>query len=218
MDDPSLRLPMATTVVVSGPSGVGKTVMITSVLENLSDYFYPVPEIVYRMFKHFQPELMGRFGDRVIFIEGVDLERVTADHRRKVLVVDDLMHDIAPDTLSALFTRHAHHDNFCAIFFVTQSIFDKKNVTARRNAKILLLFKSLQEKLSIKTIALQMYPRDHRFLVDAYESACSVPYKYLCIDMRNEFPDQLRIRDELGIRTHSTTFFCPSNGGSGRKN
>ena len=42
-----------------------------------------------------------------------------------------------------------------------------------------------------------MFPKNTKFLVEAFDDATQVPYGYLLIDLRQETPENMRIRSNI---------------------
>jgi len=66
--------------------------------------------------------------------------------------------------------------------------------TISLNTHYLFLFKNPRDSQQITTLARQMYPGKSQYLIESYQDATKKPYGYLCIDLKAETPDFLRLR------------------------
>jgi hypothetical protein len=121
-----------------------------------------------------------------------------------VLVLDDLMGD-DPKRMSEIFTKKAHHSNFCAIY-LAQNLFHKSMREPRSNAQYIFLLRAPNDMLSIRNIAHQLYPQHGKILIDAYNHCCSAPYGYLLITMHPTAPDIIKLRTNIFPEEHTLTF------------
>ena len=159
--------------------------------------FLPPPRSIlycYGQWHKFIPELesMG-----VIVHSGVPpdslLEKLTAPY---LLVLDDLMYSIAPRTLVEYFTKRAHHENF-GIIFITQNLFEKSLVVPRNNASYIVLTRSPNSQLQIRTLGSQIFTNQLPFFLDAYRKATEKPYGSLLIDLHPASKPILRLRTNI---------------------
>ena len=120
-------------------------------------------------------------------------------HSTNLLILDDQMSKVG-DTkeLADLFTKGSHHRNL-TIIYIVQNLFDKgKSMrTGSLNAQYLILFKSPRDKTIIQHLGNQMFPKNTKFLVEAFDDATQVPYRYFLIDLRQETPENMRIRSNI---------------------
>ena len=100
--------------------------------------------------------------------------------------------------LADLFTKGSHHRNL-TIIYIVQNLFDKSKSmrTASLNSQYLVLFKSPRDKTIVQHLGNQMYPKNTKFLVDAFEDATQVPYGYLLLDLRQDTPEDMRVRSNI---------------------
>ena len=100
--------------------------------------------------------------------------------------------------LADLFTKGSHHRNL-TIIYIVQNLFDKSKSmrTASLNSQFIILLKTPRDKSIIQHLGTQMFPKNTKFLVAAFEDATKIPYGYLLIDLRQDTPEEMRIRSNI---------------------
>ena len=100
--------------------------------------------------------------------------------------------------LGDLFTKGSHHRNL-TIIYIVQNLFDKSRSmrTISLNSQYLVLFKYPRDKTFVQHLGNQMHPKNTKLLVDAFDDATQAPYGYLLIDLRQETPEDMRIRTNI---------------------
>ena len=187
------------TMCVSGPTRAGKTELVKKII--MSDLIEPAPEKVIWCYGEWQK---GYEGLPCEMHEGVpDLATLKADPTRKLLILDDLMTTIKCKDLNAIFCQGSHHWNL-SVIHITQNAFYGSMRTARINSHYLLLLKNPADKLQVMTLARQMYPKNQRFFLDAFEDATSKSFGYLLVDLEATTDDRLRLR--TNIFAHPTVY------------
>ena len=135
----------------------------------------------------------------VEFVEGLpDLCVLKSDPQRKLLICDDLMQCFAKQSsdLINLFTRASHHHNM-AVIHIVQNLFFTNLRTARVNSHYLVLMRNPGDKLQAHTLARQLYPGKHKYFLESYDNACSVPFGYLLADLEPHTCDDIRLRTNI---------------------
>ena len=175
------------TCVVCGPSGSGKTVFVERLLQNRAELVNPVWSYGAR-----QPALEARWKGVVDFMAGLsDLDAVPSD---SLVVIDDQMAE-TDVTISNLFTKGSHHNNLSVVYIV-QNLFGKNAHmrTISLNSHYLVVFKNPRDASQASHLGKQMYPKRLKYFQDAYKDATSRAHGYLLCDLRQETPDDLRLR------------------------
>ena len=49
----------------------------------------------------------------------------------------------------------------------------------------------------VQHLGAQMYPKNSKFLVEAFEDATKIPYGYLLLDLRQDTPEDMRVRTTI---------------------
>ena len=185
----SLKLRTLFSMLVVGPSGSGKSVLVNNLIQNrdtLLDRKYSKVVWCYGIWQDFYETLPYTMH------EGPPSQEIL-DAGNMILVVDDMMNS-AQDLMAAVFTKTSHHKNICCIF-LTQNLFVKgvHSRTISLNAHYLILMKNSRDRAQISHLARQVYPNNSRFLVDSYNDATAKPYSYLMLDFKQETPENLRV-------------------------
>ena len=196
-----MKLIHPSNILVSGPTGSGKTQFVSKLIRY--HHLDPFPNRILYLYSEWQDEYEQLLVDvpQIVFQRGFPdnlTERFSASDRN-LLILDDQMSKIG-DTrnLADLFTKGSHHRNL-TIIYIVQNLFDKgKSMrTASLNSQYLILFKSPRDKTVIQHLSNQMFPKKGRFLIESFEDATQVPYGYLMIDLRQETPEDMRVRTHI---------------------
>jgi len=184
--------------VVSGPSKAGKTVFCTKLLQHIDSMSTTPPKEIIWYFSEYQPAYRQLLSfPRVRLVQGLPnlAELRKGASEPKLIVLDDLMSDVKDSEIGQLFSKGVHHWGVSVVFIVQNIFYGGR--TARVNAHYLALFKSPSDKLQVSTLARQMYPKQTKFFLEAFEEATSQPYTYLFVDMTQECPEDLRLRTNI---------------------
>jgi hypothetical protein len=68
------------------------------------------------------------------------------------------------------------------------------------------MFKNPRDRSQISFLARQMYPKQSKFLEEAYLDATNIPHGYLFIDLKQTTPNELRILTNVFSKT---LFYVP---------
>jgi Cdc6-like AAA superfamily ATPase len=183
------------TMLISGPTGSGKTFFIKRLLEKVKTITNKPPKNITYFYGEYQP-LFSQIKN-VNFVQGISesyLEAISGDFPEWI-IIDDLMVESANSKLiSDLFTKGSHHRNL-SVILITQNFFirgkESRNITL--NSHYLVLFKNPRDKSLASNIARQMYPTKIKIFQSEFEDATSEPYSYLFIDLKPDTPDEIRL-------------------------
>src|SRR5690348_14956905 len=91
--------------------------------------------------------------------------------------------------LANLFTKGSHHLNI-SVLFIVQNVFHKGKEmrTVNLNTHYYFLLKNPRDKLQVMALGRQIYPGKVKFFMESYEDATSLPYGYICIDLKPDTP------------------------------
>ena len=134
---------------------------------------------------------------QVEFIDGLpDTEKLNPA-LNKLVVLDDFMGSF-DSKISDLFTKKSHHQNLSVVYIV-QNLFHKGKAqrTISLNSHYLVLFKNVRDASQIKHLSRQMFPSKSKYLEEAYVDATKEPFGYLLIDLKQNTPDDIRLRTHI---------------------
>ena len=94
-----------------------------------------------------------------------------------------------------MFTKYSHHKNL-SIIYLTQNLFHQgrgqRDISL--NAHYIVVFKNPRDGAQIQHFSRQLHPENTKFIQEAYNDATSVPHGYLLLDLRQETPENCRVR------------------------
>ena len=164
-------------LTLSGPSGSGKTEWIYRFLQHrdeISDkkfdtilYSYGEDQPIFNKIRALHPDIIWCEG----FCHDTINEKLHKPGSCKLMIVDDLLSDVRADKLFHMFyIRRSHHWNV-SIVFTTQYLHEKGLRLINLNTSHFCLFKSVRDQLSVRTLALQMFPTTWRKFMEIYTHA-----------------------------------------------
>ena len=185
-------------MLVCGPTMAGKSTFVHSLLNDKSIFDEPPTHIYWYHGGDASAcnEMLTSKG--YIVREGLPDSFVDVP-AGSVVVLDDLM-DEAKDHagVTALFTKLVHHKRLFVIN-ITQNIFNnsKDTRTRRLNTQYIAMFKNPSDVTQTHVIGRQMYPGNPQFLSSVNGKATKRPHSYLFLDLRQETPEDLRVRSRI---------------------
>jgi len=187
------RLKNESSLLLAGPSQCGKSTLLNQMLadENLFQFKF---EKIYWYYGQMNDDLC-KDDNNYILREGLP-ESFADIEPFSCIVLDDLMEEAKNHAgVTSLFTKLVHHKKLFVVM-LTQNFFQKTGETRTRrlNAQYMIIFKNPSDVTQIATIGRQMYPHDPKFLPAAFKAATSRPHGYIFIDLRQETPEEYRIR------------------------
>jgi len=193
---PSPKLIHPATVIVSGPTGCGKTLLTARLL--VESKFEPMPERLIWVYSEMQP-LYKQLEElvEIEFIKGFspDLYESLSPETTNLLVLDDQMSTIADSKqLLDLFTKGSHHRNLTVIFLVQNMYFQGKSMrTATINTQYQIIFKSPRALTQIKRMGYE-YFENKNFFPAAFKDATSKPFSYVLLDVHPQSEEDGHVR------------------------
>ena len=189
-------------IVIAGPTGSGKTVWVSKLLEN-NMFTEPVESILY-CYGVYQTFFDKMNLPNIKFHEGLPShESVKKLNNGKfhIIVLDDLMEEIVKSVETQnLFTKYCHHYNITAIF-LSQNIFAQGPCarTININTHILVIFANKRDESQAFNLGKQLYPgvNGSKFFMEVYEDATSQSYGYLVIDCDPKSHRDLKLRTNI---------------------
>ena len=198
------------TILFAGPSMCGKTQLLLKIL--LARQIFPWPNRIVFVYDEWQDAYSQIKNNlpHTQFIKGpISQELYESFHpdSRNLLILDDQMVSASNSPeLTKFFVQGAHHRNLTVIFLL-QNIFEKgKSMrTTNLNTNYLVLFKNPRDKLQTSTLARQMFPSKAKAFLRAFEDSTTKPHGYLLVDLRQDTPDEYRIRTNILDETLPTS-------------
>lgn len=195
MEFPKLQHPF--TMVISGPTGSGKSFFVKDLIHYKGEMFSTVPDKIIWFYGIHQP-LYDDIAD-VTFVEGLPCNYREFLGNNTLFIIDDLMSECGRDKrLTNLFTRGSHHLNLSVIFII-QNFFHKgtemRDITL--NAHYLLLCKNRRDLSQITHLGKQLFPSKLKFFQEVYENATKKAFSYLFIDLKSDTPEEMRLRTQI---------------------
>ena len=193
-----LRLKSPFTAIVSGPTGAGKTQLVSKLIENALDVCVNPPIQIFYCFGANQEkfsELQANSSIPIEFTEGlIDIEsRVPSDNQHRWIVVDDLMEEVTKKPeMRALFTKHSHHKKL-SVFFIVQNLHHSGIREISLNSQYMFVFKSPRDLAQIGYIGRQMAPSNSQIVTRSYADATRTPFNFLLLDFTQETPEEIRV-------------------------
>jgi hypothetical protein len=192
------------TMIVSGPTGCGKTFLLKQILNRIQDFCRPPPQRIVWLYKRWQPLydlILSVVKPKVEFIQGIPFDLDQDDFFdtkvSNMIIIDDLMSLASKDPrINDLFTEGSHHRNL-SVIVLNQNLYFGKDPTQRRNCQYLTLFNNPVDKQPITTLARQMYPGKAKYFLDIFRKAINEPYGYLFVDLKPNTKENLRLRGNV---------------------
>ena len=133
----------------------------------------------------------------VRFDEGLPSASMFDSATRKLIVIDDLMAE-TDERVTTLFTKKSHHRN-TSVMYLVQNLFpkNKESRTMSLNSQYMVVFKNPRDATHMSHLARQMYPGRVKFVQEAFKDATSLPYGYLLIDLKQDTPEDTRLRTTI---------------------
>jgi hypothetical protein len=116
-----------------------------------------------------------------------------------VIVIDDLMRDATNSKdVCELFVDGSNHRNI-SVTCILQNGFSKgkENRTMSINTQYIVLFKNPKDQIGPAILARQMYPSHPKKFMIKYTKATKIPYEYLIIDLRQNTPEEDRLKTDI---------------------
>ena len=193
------------TCMVAGPTSSGKTVLIRRILKDYDKTIYfkhniPMPLKILWAYGQWQDMYNGKIDQcEINYVDGLPSMFEIENFKPDLIVIDDLMTELANDTkLTNLFTKGSHHMNI-SIIFISQNLFHQgpQMTTVKRNCHYLIIMKSPGDKRQIRNLASNMYPENFKFLVDSYNDATKNQFGYIRVDSSQDTVEEIRIQTRI---------------------
>lgn len=194
-----LKFSFPSTILVSGPTSSGKTMIIYNLIRHRQQIFDISEKInvLYCLPARQKIEVPSDIRGDIKFAENIpDFNTIQGP---AIVVLDDLASEVDSSVVQA-FVRHSHHRNL-TIILVTHNIFDtgKKNFfrTISLNTSLFFLTRNRRDSRQISVLGSQLLPSNPKALVEIYNDATSRKFGYLIIDCGQNTDEKLRFRTNI---------------------
>ena len=202
------RVPSASTNLIAGPSGSGKSVRVANILRHKNSYIKNGVNIKNVIFCYAAwQDLYDELDKENIVTQWVDqlptndqfIELVCPykDNGGSICVIDDYMTEINKDLVKIVSVSSRHYNT--TTFILQQSLFPA-NPLGRQislNVKFIYLLKSPRDISALSFLARQIYGPQFHWVIAAYHEATKNPYSCLVLDLSQETPSELRVRSNV---------------------
>ena len=82
---------------------------------------------------------------------------------------------------------------------LVQNLFpkNKESRTISLNSQYMVVFKNPRDASHMSHLARNMYPGRVKFVQEAFKDSTSVPYGYLLVDLKQDAPEDMRLRTAI---------------------
>jgi len=210
IDSDELKFKIPFGMIISGPSNSGKTQLLLKLLDNVNDLCIPPPASVLYCYGEYHSYIPKLEGSGVHVFPGVPPDDLLLSQPKPfILCLDDIVYQINEKTLTELFTKKAHHQNF-GVILITQNLFEKNIRVARNNAQYIILMRAPNAVLQIRNLGNQLFPRQLSYFLDAYDQAVKNNYGYLLLDLHAGSNKLLRLQTNI-FPGEERAVFLPKN-------
>ena len=215
MDTSLIPFQPCSSYIISGGTGSGKTRLTYRFLQNLTGMIQdkPVHKVMY-CYGVFQPlfDVMTKTIPNFKLHQGLpstdDIQDFTKDGQHNLIILDDLMHQVAQcSDMVLLFTQGCHHRNLSVIFIV-QNIFQSGKYARdiALNTNYIIIFRNMRDASQINHLARQLFPGKSHVFMDIYKDCTRLPYSYLVVDLSPHSDDRLRLRTQVFPEEYPITY------------
>ena len=185
------------TILFAGSSGAGKSQLVKRIVGRLEEVFDRPPKqiiICYGRIQTVYDEIKNAAKIPVKLVQGLPPDLNPPP--RTLLIIDDLQEHT--EIICDYFTKHSHHSD-CDVIYITQNLFLKSAAhrTASLNAHVITVFKNPRDKAQVMCLERQVSPDNPKFIMDAYRQATLRPFGHLILNLKQDTPDYLRLRDSF---------------------
>ncbi len=202
-----LRFPHPCSIIVAGPSGVGKSTWLYRLLTEKKKLIFPVPSKIVLFYAEKQDLYVRmekeKLVDEMIYGEPdyEDLRNICMPNKGEngtLILVDDALAMLSSKAMQLMFCQGVHHMKASLILCV-QSIFAPSNEyrLMSLNSHFFVIFRQKRDSRQVMTFASQVAPYMTNFFIQAYERSTRQKYGYLICCFRADVPEALLLRTNI---------------------
>jgi len=201
----SLPFEPCSSMCITGQTGAGKTVWLYGLLKQVKRMYRKPPVHTLYCYGIYQPlfdemeRTLPQFTTRQGLPTVEEMDDYTRDRHHKLIVIDDLMHEVVQNKdMELLFTQGTHH-RCVSVILITQNLYPKgKHArTIALNTWYMVLMKNLRDVSQVGVLGRQLYPGKVKGFMDAYQDALQSKHGYLIVDMSPHGEDKYRLRTRV---------------------
>lgn len=190
---------------ISGQTGSGKTQWVYKFLKNVQSmyardppshvlYCYGIHQDLFDEMEATIPNFYSKQG----LPSTEELDDFTRDKKHKLIIIDDLMHEVMRNKdMELLFTQGTHH-KCVSVILITQNLYPggKHARTIALNTWYMVLLKNLRDVSQVAILGRQLHPGKSKGFLKAYEDALS-RQAYFLVDMSPNADNRYRLRSRI---------------------
>ncbi|MDI9312887.1 MAG: ATP-binding protein [Limnohabitans sp.] len=199
-------------MIVSGPSGSGKSFLIRRILKNHKKLIEPEKDVltvlwVYGVWQKIYEEPIENV--KIEYTDILPTEKELDENKPDLIVIDDLMNEISDNKqLGNLFTKISHHNNINVIFIMQNSFNQGKQMrNLHLNSHYLIIMKNPRDMSQIDTLGRQL--KISNALNQAYKDATKSSFGYLIIDFKQTTPREYMLKTRITPEESENGIFSP---------
>lgn len=206
------------TIIISGPSGSGKSNFVKQLILNSADLIktedlsgvkgFDLVIVLYKIWTKLYENLQECSSTKIVFykdtISESQLEKEIIGFKTPVLWVDDGLSDENVYFIEDVFTRYSHHLNLSCILLTHNLYGQKKNTnclrTINRNAQYIIIFNYPRDRMVSRVLTQQSQSTKvkAKCLLQTIEKTLnSQPYGYFLLDFTQRTPEALRYKTNI---------------------
>jgi hypothetical protein len=190
LKESAIKIQTPACIYMSGSSQSGKSFLVRRLLRERNGVFSEIQNRVVYCYNVLETELvkMAAADSDIILHEGLP-DRAAIDEWAVdgswCLVLDDLMSAACESKdITYLFTVGSHHKK-ATVIINSHNLFTqgKQSRTISLNSHYFIIFRNRRDANQIHSFARQLYPRNPKFMISAYEHVMTTDHGYLVADL-----------------------------------
>lgn len=202
METFDVRLQCPFSMILSGPSGSGKSEFIMTLLKKSNEILTSKPDFVLYCHGASQPTQTNLIDKLYPGLPSRDeIMEMTAKYKYKngsMIIIDDLLESTEGTLVRDLFTKIPRHE-YITVLFVTQNTFLKSPNyrTMSLNTNYYVFFRNFRDRTPIRSFALQFMPENSNIVMGTFNDIMKIPHGHLLFDLKQTTKEIMRIRSNV---------------------